>query len=166
MTKLSKLELSSEHLRQAENLRKFILAISRDVRVLMVKLADRLHNMRTLQYIESPAKRERIARETLDIYAPLARSIGVHRITTELELAFEHLNPVAATPSTAGWRPCATIRAALSGTVSQKISARLESGSIPRRGSGREKNAYSISGESCSENRSASRSSPTSTPSG
>ena len=84
VTKLSKLELSSEHLRQAENLRKFILAISRDVRVLMVKLADRLHNMRTLQHIASPAKRERIARETLDICAPLARSIGVHRITTEL----------------------------------------------------------------------------------
>src|SRR5205085_9052125 len=64
VTKLSKLELSQEHLRQAENLRKFILAISRDVRVLMVKLADRLHNMRTLGYIKTPAKRERIARET------------------------------------------------------------------------------------------------------
>ncbi|MDO9432732.1 MAG: HD domain-containing protein, partial [Phenylobacterium sp.] len=96
VTKLTKLELNSEHTKQAENLRKFILAISKDVRVLMVKLADRLHNMRTLHYIKSPAKRERIARETLDIYAPLARSIGCHRICSELEeLAFEHLNPVA-----------------------------------------------------------------------
>ena len=96
VTKLSQLELTAEHMRQAENLRKFILAISKDVRVLLVKLADRLHNMRTLQFIESPAKRERIARETLDIYAPLARSIGCHRICSELEeLAFEHLNPMA-----------------------------------------------------------------------
>ena len=67
VTKLSRLELAAEHTRQAENLRKFILAISKDVRVLMVKLADRLHNMRTLQFIKNQDKRERIARETLDI---------------------------------------------------------------------------------------------------
>ncbi|MBV9508651.1 MAG: bifunctional (p)ppGpp synthetase/guanosine-3',5'-bis(diphosphate) 3'-pyrophosphohydrolase, partial [Caulobacteraceae bacterium] len=96
VTKLSRLELNADHIRQAENLRKFILAISRDVRVLMVKLADRLHNMRTLNFLSKQAKRERIARETLDIYAPLARSIGCHRICSELEeLAFEHLNPTA-----------------------------------------------------------------------
>ncbi|WP_091738149.1 RelA/SpoT family protein [Phenylobacterium immobile] len=145
VTKLSKLELSSEHLRQAENLRKFILAISRDVRVLMVKLADRLHNMRTLQYIPAVAKRERIARETLDIYAPLARSIGVHRICSELEeLAFEHLNPVA---RDAIGRRLETLRAQQGGAVSLvsgEIATRLETAGIPARVYGREKNPYSI----------------------
>ena len=145
VTKLSKLELSSDHLRQAENLRKFILAISKDVRVLMVKLADRLHNMRTLQYIASPAKRERIARETSDIYAPLARSIGVNRICTELEeLAFEHLNPVA---RNAIYRRLATLREQQGGAVSLvsgEIANRLEAANVPARVFGREKHPYSI----------------------
>jgi guanosine-3',5'-bis(diphosphate) 3'-pyrophosphohydrolase len=145
VTKLSKLELSSEHLRQAENLRKFILAISRDVRVLLVKLADRLHNMRTLHFIKSPAKRERIARETIDIYAPLARSIGVHRICTELEeLSFSHLNPVA---RDAIVRRLDVLRDEQGGAValvSKEIAARLETMGIPARVFGREKNPYSI----------------------
>src|SRR5215475_13102340 len=145
VTKLSKLELSSEHLRQAENLRKFILAISRDVRVLMVKLADRLHNMRTLGYIKQAAKRERIARETLDIYAPLARSIGMHRMTTELEeLAFEHLNPVA---HNAIQRRLETLRQQQGGAVSMvsgEIASRLEAAGITARVFGREKHPYSI----------------------
>jgi GTP pyrophosphokinase/guanosine-3',5'-bis(diphosphate) 3'-pyrophosphohydrolase len=145
VTKLSKLELSSELTRQAENLRKFILAISKDVRVLMVKLADRLHNMRTLEYISSPAKRERIARETLDIYAPLARSIGCHRICSELEeLAFEHLNPVA---RDAIGRRLEALRHEQGGAVSlvsQEIAARLETAGISARVFGREKHPYSI----------------------
>ena len=145
VTKLSKLELSSEHTRQAENLRKFILAISRDVRVLMVKLADRLHNMRTLEHIKNPAKRERIARETIDIYAPLARSIGCHRICSELEeLAFEHLNPVA---RDAIGRRLDALRQEQGGAValvSQEITARLEAAGISARVFGREKTAYSI----------------------
>lgn len=145
VTKLSRLELAAEHTRQAENLRKFILAISKDVRVLMVKLADRLHNMRTLQYIKSQEKRERIARETLDIYAPLARSIGCHRICSELEeLAFEHLNPIA---RDAIGRRLATLRAAQGGAVavvSGEISAKLEAAGISARVLGREKNPYSI----------------------
>ncbi|MDE2487325.1 MAG: bifunctional (p)ppGpp synthetase/guanosine-3',5'-bis(diphosphate) 3'-pyrophosphohydrolase [Alphaproteobacteria bacterium] len=145
VTKLSKLELSSETLRQAENLRKFILAISKDVRVLMVKLADRLHNMRTLQHIKQAAKRERIARETLDIYAPLARSIGMHRMTTELEeLAFEHLNPVA---HNAICRRLETLRQQQGGAVSLvsgEIAAKLETAGIPARVFGREKHPFSI----------------------
>ncbi|MBU4436118.1 MAG: HD domain-containing protein, partial [Alphaproteobacteria bacterium] len=145
VTKLSKLELQAEHSRQAENLRKFILAISKDVRVLLVKLADRLHNMRTLHFIKSQAKRERIARETRDIYAPLARSIGCHRICTELEeLSFEHTNPVA---RNAIIRRLETLRAEQGGAValvSQEIAARLESAGIPDRVFGREKSPYSI----------------------
>jgi guanosine-3',5'-bis(diphosphate) 3'-pyrophosphohydrolase len=145
VTKLSKLELSSEHLRQAENLRKFILAISRDVRVLLVKLADRLHNMRTLHFIKSPAKRERIARETLDIYAPLARSIGVNRICSELEeLAFEHLNPVA---RNAIYRRLEVLRKEQGGAVSlvsQEVADKLEQAGVPARVFGREKHPYSI----------------------
>lgn len=99
VTKLSQLELSpsaSRERAQAENFQKFVLAMSKDVRVLMVKLCDRLHNMRTLQYHPKQASRERIARETLDIYAPLARRIGIDRICSELEdLSFQHLNASA-----------------------------------------------------------------------
>ena len=90
VTKLSKLELQSEENKQAQNLQKFILAMSRDVRVLLVKLADRLHNMRTLSHIPDADKRRRIAMETLEIYGPLARRIGMERMARELEsLAFQ-----------------------------------------------------------------------------
>ncbi|HEY3799634.1 MAG TPA: bifunctional (p)ppGpp synthetase/guanosine-3',5'-bis(diphosphate) 3'-pyrophosphohydrolase [Caulobacteraceae bacterium] len=145
VTKLSKLELTAEHKRQAENLRKFILAISKDVRVLLVKLADRLHNMRTLHFIKSAAKRERIARETLEIYAPLARSIGCHQICIELEeLAFSQLNPVA---RDAIVRRLDTLRAGQGeavAIVSREVSAKLEDAGVPARVFGREKHPYSI----------------------
>ena len=145
VTKLSRLELTAEHTRQAENLRKFILAISKDVRVLMVKLADRLHNMRTLSFIPEQARRERIARETIDIYAPLARSIGCHRICTELEeLAFQHLNPIA---RDAIVRRLASLRGAQGAAVavvSGEIAAKLEAAGLPARVFGREKHPYSI----------------------
>jgi len=145
VTKLSKLELNSEHTKQAENLRKFILAISRDVRVLMVKLADRLHNMRTLQFIKSAPKRERIARETLDIYAPLARSIGCHRICTELEeLAFEHLNPDARDAIVRRLEALRVAQGSAVAVVSGEISAQLEAAEVPARVFGREKHPYSI----------------------
>ncbi len=145
VTKLSKLELLSDHARQAENLRRFILAISKDVRVLLVKLADRLHNMRTLHFIAKPEKRERIARETLDIYAPLARSIGMHRITTELEeLAFEHLNPTARNAIVRRLEAMRAERGEAVAQVSQEVATRLEDAGIVARVYGRQKQPYSI----------------------
>ena len=93
VSKLSQLELQSDKAKQAENFRKLVLAMSRDIRVLLVKLADRLHNMRTLCHIESAEKRRAIARETMEIYSPLAERIGMHTIKDELEdLAFAVLN--------------------------------------------------------------------------
>ncbi len=96
VTKLSRIEIKSEASQQAENFRKFLLAMSNDIRVLLVKLADRLHNMRTLHFIKTPEKRRRIALETIEIYAPLAARIGMHDIKEELEeLSFTHLFPEA-----------------------------------------------------------------------
>ncbi len=96
VTKLSKIEALSDSERAAENLRKFLLATSDDIRVLLVKLADRLHNMRTLHFIKDPEKRRRIARETMDIYAPLAERIGMYGFMTEMQtLSFQQLEPEA-----------------------------------------------------------------------
>ncbi|ESY66065.1 bifunctional (p)ppGpp synthetase/guanosine-3',5'-bis(diphosphate) 3'-pyrophosphohydrolase [Mesorhizobium sp. M1050] len=95
LTKLKKLDLVSKKAEQAENLRKLLLAISEDVRVLLVKLADRLHNMRTLDHMPE-AKRLRIAEETMDIYAPLAGRMGMQGMREELEeIAFRFINPEA-----------------------------------------------------------------------
>src|SRR5271170_3112499 len=92
VTKLTRLELQSDRTKQAENFRKLVLAMSRDIRVLLVKLADRLHNMRTLHYVREPERRQRIARETMEIYAPLAERIGMDAVKTELQtLAFAQL---------------------------------------------------------------------------
>ncbi len=96
VTKLSKIEAQTENERAAENLRKFLLAMSDDIRVLLVKLADRLHNMRTLHFIKNEEKRRRIARETMDIYAPLAERIGMYEFMKEMQtLAFAQLEPEA-----------------------------------------------------------------------
>ncbi len=96
VTKLSSIEAQTENERAAENLRKFLLAMSDDIRVLLVKLADRLHNMRTLHFIGNEEKRRRIARETMDIYAPLAERIGMYEFMKEMQtLAFREIEPEA-----------------------------------------------------------------------
>jgi len=96
VTKLTRLELQSDRTKQAENFRKLVLAMSKDIRVLLVKLADRLHNMRTLHFVREPDRRRRIARETMEIYAPLAERIGMDTVKTELQtLSFRELEPEA-----------------------------------------------------------------------
>ncbi len=96
VTKLGQLEYQSEASKQAENFQKFILATVNDIRVLLVKLADRMHNMRTLHHKKKEQARLRVSRETMDLYAPLARRIGLHYIASEMEdIAFQHLNPEA-----------------------------------------------------------------------
>src|SRR5215813_13265839 len=96
VTKLSRIELQSDHTKHAENFRKLVLAMSADIRVLLIKLADRLHNMQTLHFIKSADKRRRIAMETLEIYAPLAERMGMQEMKDELEnLAFAELYPDA-----------------------------------------------------------------------
>src|ERR1700693_6426438 len=95
VTKISRLDLLAPEARQAENVRKMLSAMVNDVRVVMVKLADRLHNMRTLEFLDSE-RQQRIARETLDIYAPVANRLGMGLIRGELEdLAFRYLEPQA-----------------------------------------------------------------------
>lgn len=94
VTKLTKIKFHEDNARQAENFRKLLIALSDDIRVLLIKLADRLHNMRTIDFISNQEKKERIALETLELYAPLAERIGMQQIKTELQdICFGILNP-------------------------------------------------------------------------
>jgi guanosine-3',5'-bis(diphosphate) 3'-pyrophosphohydrolase len=145
VTKLTRLEIQSEHSGQAENFRKLLLAMSEDIRVLLVKLADRLHNMRTLKYIGSPEKRRQIALETMEIYAPLAERIGMDEMKNELEeLAFAELNPEARTSITTR---LGFLRERGSGLVEKiigELNQTLKNAGIEAKVSGREKTPYSI----------------------
>jgi GTP diphosphokinase / guanosine-3',5'-bis(diphosphate) 3'-diphosphatase len=144
LTKLKKLDLVSKQAAQAENLRKLLLAISEDVRVLLVKLADRLHNMRTLHFVP-PAKRQRIAEETLEIYAPLAGRMGMQEMRSELEdLAFRHLHPEAYGTIVLRLEALKAKARDLVTKIETELSKRLERNGIYALIKGREKRPYSI----------------------
>ena len=145
VTKLSKIEAQTDSERQAENLRKFLLAMSTDIRVLLVKLADRLHNMRTLHHIKSIDKRLRIARETMDIYAPLAERIGMYGFMDELqELAFRQLEPDAHATITARLEKLRDRGGDTVARIASGIKLLLAQKGIDAEVTGREKRPYSI----------------------
>jgi len=145
VTKLSKIEAQSESQRAAENLRKFLLAMSGDIRVLLVKLADRLHNMRTLHFIKSDEKRRRIARETMDIYAPLAERIGMYEFMQEMQtLAFREIEPDAYASIAKRLEQLHKGEGDLIERIGKGIGTYLDAQGIKARVQGREKHPYSI----------------------
>ena len=145
VTKLSKIEAMPENERAAENLRKFLLAMSEDIRVLLVKLADRLHNMRTLHFIKKPEKRQRIARETMDIYAPLAERVGMYEYMREMQaLAFKELEPEAYATITDRLEKLRGQDGGQVDAIALKIKQALAEAGLQVEVSGREKHPYSI----------------------
>ena len=145
LTKLKKLDLVTKEAKQAENLRKLLLAIADDVRVLLVKLADRLHNMRTIEHM-APEARRRIAEETLDIYAPLAGRMGMHEMREELEdLSFREINPEAYRVVTERLLALADRNKDLISEIEEQLARKLaERGLLRAKVHGRRKRAYSI----------------------
>jgi RelA/SpoT family (p)ppGpp synthetase len=144
LTKLKKLDLVSKEAKQAENLRKLLLAIAADVRVMLIKLADRLHNMRTLTH-RPPEARRRTAEETLDIYAPLAGRIGMHEMREELEdLSFRELNPDAYKVLTERLEALAEKSSGWISEIEQQLTKKLGDRGISAEVFGRRKRAYSI----------------------
>jgi GTP diphosphokinase / guanosine-3',5'-bis(diphosphate) 3'-diphosphatase len=144
LTKIKKLDLVSKRAKQAENLRKLLLAISDDIRVLLVKLADRLHNMRTLDHVP-PEKRARIAEETMDIYAPLAGRMGMQDMREELEeLAFRYINPEAYATVTKRLADLSAKNRDLIRTIEQDFAALFTNNGINAQVKGRQKKPYSV----------------------
>ena len=145
LTKLAMIELKSKNDKQAENFRKLLLAMSEDIRVLLIKLADRLHNMRTLHFLQKPEKRARIARETLDIYAPLAERIGMQEVKSELEeIAFSELHKEAHDSIVARLNFLREKDSNLVPKIIAQLSKDMEENGIKATVSGREKTPYSI----------------------
>jgi GTP pyrophosphokinase len=144
LTKLSLISFGSQEERQAENFRKMILAMSSDIRILLVRLADRIHNMRTLQY-QTPDKRIYIARETMDVYAPLANRLGINWMKTELEdLSFQHLSPEAYNELSMRLVKSNESRDKYTEEVKNIIYAELEKFNIKGEVEGRAKHLYGI----------------------
>lgn len=145
VTKLTQIELQSSHTKQAENLRKLVIAMSDDIRVLLVKLADRLHNMRTLHFIKKTEKRRRIAAETMEIYAPLAERIGMHEIKDELQdMSFAQLNPEARDSIITRLEFLREQGGNLVGRILQELRETVKENDLKAEISGREKAPYSI----------------------
>ncbi len=145
VTKLSRIELQSDHTKHAENFRKLVLAMSADIRVLLVKLADRLHNMQTLNYIKEIDKRRRIALETLEIYAPLAERMGMQQMKDELEnLAFAELYPDARESIVQRLKYLREQGGELAPRIIAELKHTLDGAGIDAWITGREKTPYSI----------------------
>lgn len=144
VSKLDKIEFQTEAHAQAENFRKMLLAMARDVRVILIKIADRLHNMRTLGAM-APEKRQRIARETLEIYAPIANRLGLNSVYDELEdLSFRHLYPNRFDVLAKAVKAARGNRREVVGKVLEAIKQKLKDCEIEATISGREKHLYSI----------------------
>ncbi len=145
VTKLSKVQIHSEASKQAENFQKLVLAISTDIRVLLIKLADRLHNMRTLHCCKKPEKRQRIAKETMEIYVPLAERIGMQSLKDEMEdIAFQNLHPEAYESITARLSFLTEQGEAEMTKVMDSLKQDLEAHKIKGTVTGRQKRPYSI----------------------
>ncbi len=144
VSKLNKLNFSTQAEVQAENFQKMALAMAKDIRVILVKLADRLHNMRTLEVL-SQEKRRRIARETIDIYAPIANRLGMHNIRVEFEeLSFSMLYPMRAPLIEAAVKSVSGHRKELVSQIQTALASCLKRESMPGRVMGREKHLFSI----------------------
>ncbi len=144
LTKISKIEFTSAKERQAENFRKMLIAMSKDIRILLIKLADRLHNMRTLQFMSDDSAR-RVAQETLDIYAPLAHRLGIHWMKQELEdLSFRTLHPGVAGSLEKRLRSKGKARQAYIDEVIEVLDAQLSAAGLHAETTGRLKDLASI----------------------